>query len=99
MIPRFWKSVPELSMMSNHILDLMYGRHGYLLNSFNQTWLSPQKLEEYANVISNKGAPLTNCWGFIDGTVRPLCRPGQRLLYNGHERVHVIKFQCIVAPN
>ena len=39
--------------------------------------------------------------GFIDGTVRPVCRPGhdQRVLYNGHKKVHAIKFQSVVAPN
>ena len=51
----------------------------------------------------DKGAALSNCWGFIDldGTVRPICRPGkrQRLVYNGHKKVHAIKFQSIVAPN
>ena len=38
----------------------------------NQNWLSPQNLENYAQAINHKGAPLTNCWGFIDGTVRPV---------------------------
>ena len=35
------------------------------------------------------------------GPVRPICRPGtlQRTLYNGHKRVHAIKFQSVVAPN
>ena len=45
--------------------------------------------------------PLSNCWGFIDGTVRPVSRLGkhQRTNYNGHKRVHAIKFISIVAPN
>ena len=36
-----------------------------------------------------------------DGTVRPLCKPGQnqRALCNGHKRVHSIKFQSVVGPN
>ena len=48
-----------------------------------------------------KGAPLDSCWGFVDGTVRPICRPGenQRILYNGHKRVHSIKFQSVVTPS
>ena len=48
-----------------------------------------------------KGAALNNCCGFIDGTVRPISRPGkhQSLVYNGHKKVHAIKFQSIVAPN
>ena len=51
--------------------------------------------------MHDKGAPLNNCWGFIDGTVRPICRPGenQRTLYNGHKKVHALKYQSVVAAN
>src|SRR4051794_28192081 len=40
----------------------------------------------------------SNVWGFIDGTVRPIARPTrhQRQVYNGHKRVHAIKFQSAV---
>ena len=33
--------------------------------------------------------------------MRPLCKPdeNQRILYTGHETVHGIKFQSVVAPN
>ena len=33
--------------------------------------------------------------------MRPVARPGehQRVLFNGHKRVHAIKFQSVVAPN
>ena len=101
LIPKFGRPVPELCMMSNTIMDGVYANYGHLLQSFQQAWLAPDKLESYANAIHNKGAPLDNCWGFIDGTVRPVCRPGedQRVLYNGHKKVHSIKFQSVVAPN
>ena len=44
---------------------------------------------------------MDNFWGFVDGTVRPISGPGQnqRVLYNGHKRVHAIKFQSVVSPN
>ena len=44
---------------------------------------------------------LDNCWGFVDGTVRRISMPGhdQRIMYNGHKRVHAIKFQSVAAPN
>ena len=37
----------------------------------------------------------------MDGTVRSVCRPGerQRQLCNGHERVHGIIFQSTVCPD
>ena len=51
--------------------------------------------------MHEKGVALANCWGFIDGTVRPVSRPArnQRVLYNGHKKVHAINFQSIAAPN
>ena len=71
-----------------------------LLTDFNQDWLSRNNLENFAACIHRKGAPLDNCWGFIDGTVRPVSRPGeyQRILYNGHKKIHAIKYQSVVAP-
>lgn len=44
---------------------------------------------------------MRNCWGFVDGTVRPIARPGehQKVIYNGHKKVHALKFQSVVAPN
>ena len=58
-------------------------------------------LQEYADVIHAKGVPLENCFGFIDGTVRPIARPDQhqRIVYNGHKRVHSLKFQSVALPN
>jgi len=51
--------------------------------------------------MHDKGAALDFCWGFIDRTVRPVCFPGQnqRVLYNGHKRIHAFKFQSVVTPN
>ena len=47
------------------------------------------------------GAPLSNCFGFIDGTVIPILRPNsnQRILFNGHKRIHGVKFQSLALPN
>ena len=58
-------------------------------------------LQEYADVIHAEGAALNNCFGFIDGTVRPISCPGQhqRIVYNGHKRVDSLKFQSVALPN
>ena len=77
LVPRFERPVPELCMMSNSIMNFIYENYNYLLNDFNQPWLSRNKLEECSIAIHNKGAPLVNCFGFVDGTVRPCYRPGQ----------------------
>lgn len=88
-------------MISNTTMNLIYDNWQHLLVNLNQPWLSRQHLQEYAEVIHEKGAALENCWGFIDGTVRAISRPrrNQRVMYNGHKKMHAIKFQSIVAPN
>ena len=62
--------------------------------------MNPEKLQIYANAISAKGAPLDR-FVFIDGTLVRICRAGknQRIVYNGHKRVHAIKFQSLAPPN
>ena len=54
----------------------------------------------YADGVHSKGAALDNCFGFIDGTVRPISRPksNQRVVYNGHKGVHALKFQAVSLP-
>ena len=63
--------------------------------------LSPASLQEYANAIHRAGAALDKCLGLINGTVLAISRPGkdQRLVYNGHKRVHALKFQSVSLPN
>ena len=108
----FGREIPELSMVFNTVIDYLYARYGHLLLDLDQPWLSPDNLRRLADSVHDKGAPLTNCWGFIDGTARPICRPtiNQRAVFSGlpaenvcarcgHKRLHVIKFQSIMAPN
>lgn len=63
--------------------------------------ISEARLEQCAQVIHEKGAPLDNVWGFIDGTVRSICRPTrhQKVCYNGHKRVHALKYQSVTTPD
>ena len=101
LIPTFGRSLTEPCNITSVINKHMFETHGHLLTNLNQPWLSIHRLQEFANAIRHKSAPLSNCLGFIDGTVRPLCWPGQkqRYLYNGHKRTHAIKFHSIAAPN
>ena len=101
LVPQFGRSVPELSMIMNTVVDYIFERHGDKITSWNHQLLSPENLKIYAETIHQKGAALDNCFGFIDGTVRQICRPGemQRIVYNGHKRVHALKFQSVTLPN
>jgi hypothetical protein len=63
--------------------------------------LAPARLQEYASAIHAKGAPLDSVWGFLDCTIRGICRPSrwQRVAYNGYKKIHAIKFQAVKLPN
>jgi len=63
--------------------------------------MDKHSLQEFSQAVYHKNAPIQNCWGFIDGTVRPMCRPSvnQKASYNGHKRCHALKYQAIMAPN
>ena len=39
--------------------------------------LPSQASPVYDQVIAKGGAALDNCWGFVDGTARPVCRPSE----------------------
>ena len=87
LIPRFGRPVPELSMISSLVVDTIDQEHNHRITQWNDTLLNPALLETYARAIQQIGSPLHNCFGFIDGTVRPVCRPdqNQRIVYNGHK--------------
>ena len=101
MIPTFGVSVPDLCMIYNTVIDYIFNERGHLISHWNHTLLSPENLQRYADSIAAKGAALQNCFGFVDGTVRPICRPkhNQRVVYNGHKRVHSLKFQSVIVQN
>ena len=62
--------------------------------------LLPHKLASYADAIHQKGAPLENCFRFVDGTVLRISpKLNQNIVYNGHKRVHALKFQRLALPN
>lgn len=59
------------------------------------------RFELYSQLILNKCNAAENIWGFIDGTLRKICRPTyfQRAAYSGHKRTHGIKFQSVTTPD
>ena len=101
MMPIFGRSVPEMSMICNQVTDWIYNTHGHKVTRWNHGILNPPLMATYADGVHSKGAALDNCFGFIDGTVRPISRPmsNQRVVYNGHKRVHALKFQAVTLPN
>lgn len=110
-----------LSEIFNYMIDHIASEKGHVLKNFNQPYLSSERIDLMCESISGKGSPYKRCFGFVDGTVRAICRPstdqrevpkytvyvncGTKLnllwfqFYNGHKRVHSIKFQSVMFPN
>jgi len=44
---------------------------------------------------------LPGIWGFVDGTMRAFCQPGedQASFYSAYKKMHAFKFQSIVTPD
>ena len=63
-------------------------------------WLF-RSIPSLAIAVNRKAGILMNCFGVIDGTVRAICRPklNQEVVFNGHKRVHSLKFQSVTLPN
>ncbi|KAK7481138.1 hypothetical protein BaRGS_00027571 [Batillaria attramentaria] len=94
----FGRSISQLSLIFKEVSNLIIDNFGHKLSSLDQAWIDP---ERFAQAVADKGAPLNNCWGLIDGTAREMTRPSedQRHVFSGHKRKHVLKFQSIMAPN
>ena len=77
MIQIFARPIPQLSITCNQMTNLIYKNWNHLLSNLNQPWLSRQLLQGFCNTIHQKGAALSNCWGFVNGTVRPISRSNE----------------------
>lgn len=55
MISRFGRAIPQLSMISNKMLNILYDDWGHFLRDFNPDWLSPDNLQLYADAILRSG--------------------------------------------
>jgi hypothetical protein len=73
-------------------------RNEHVINTVFHPWLNH---EDMAAAVVAKGSPLTNIWGFVDGTLIKICRPSedQEEMYNGHKRFHGVKYQTVMCPN
>ena len=79
-------------------MDDLFQRFETRLTSLDLVWLNKGA---FSDAIHAKGAALYNCWGFVDGTARPVACPvrNQSILFSGRKRVHCIKFQVTITNN
>ncbi|KAL3247655.1 hypothetical protein MRX96_056932 [Rhipicephalus microplus] len=106
---RWWDLEPLFGRHSSALSDIVSQLFGHIDSTFghlladvnNHSWLSLNDLEEYSEAVYNRGAPLRYCWGFVDGTARPICRPtvNQRIYFSGHKRQHSVKYQSVMCAN
>jgi nuclease HARBI1 len=96
----FHRSKAALSTIFNHALAHVHEKTKHLL-TFDPHRLSGEYFNRMARLNRTKCPLLPNCIGYIDGTVRPICKPSrdQRVFYNGHKRVHALKFHNILFPD
>ncbi len=90
----------EISLLLGHMVFHVYDNFHNLLENSLEMWIP--SLPKFRDVIVGQGAPVgLNIWCFLDGTLRPMCRPsyGQRSQYSGHKRVHGLKFEILSLPN
>jgi len=82
------------------VLNHIYTNFKHCITGIDR-WANTGSMSTWANAIHAAGAPAPRCVGFIDGTFRPSCRPGehQEELYSGYKKLHGIKFQSVTAPN
>lgn len=100
--PLFGLSAEYLSVVSKYVMNFIYEQKSHLLFDLNNlNWLDRNRMRYYARAVRNKGAALMNCWGFIDGTARPICRPSidQENYFSGHKRHHCLKYQSVLCPD
>jgi hypothetical protein len=95
----FQRSRSWLSMVFNDVVIHLITRYVDKLN-WDERRLSRDNLLRYAVKVHQAGGGHT-IWGFIDGTMRAICRPkrNQRLYYSGYKKCHAIKFQAVTTPD
>ncbi|ETW01633.1 hypothetical protein H310_06264 [Aphanomyces invadans] len=101
MVQTFGRSREALSSIANSVVQHVYDKFGHLLQ-WDYDRLNADWMKSCGDAIHAQGAPLTTCIGFIDGTVRGICRPGkkvQKSVYNGHKRKHALKYQAVTSPD
>ncbi|KAH8021365.1 hypothetical protein HPB51_015512 [Rhipicephalus microplus] len=70
----FGRHSSTISSLTIEVLRHLDEKFFHLLDDVNNySWLTIDTLENFLKAIYAKGAPLINCWGFIDGTAHAVC--------------------------
>ena len=99
----FGKHSSQLSEIFWECLEKFVETRGHLLTGDVCAEFVAEKASTCAEAVHRKSQAMSNCIGFIDGTVIGISRPRgsrmQNVVYNGHKRKHALKYQTIVTPD
>lgn len=92
---KYDRSASAISEGVNELVLYLDDKWSFLLHFDKDGVMSPSRLASYAAAIHAAGAPLKSICGFIDCTLRHICRPSlwQRIAYTRHKRYHALKYQ------
>ena len=65
---------------------------------FKKKRANTKAIYRYANAVKDASG-LPGIWGFVDGSMRPFCRPreDQACFYSEYNKAHAFKFQSIIT--
>jgi nuclease HARBI1 len=94
-------SQSAISECINELVEFLDEHWEHLLQCDGEHLLHPSQLSYCAEAMHNHGAPLKSVFAFIHCTIRRICHPTwfQCVAYNGHKKIHVLKFQALMLPN
>ena len=83
----------------NHVAVFLYKRFGDKMSTLDRERYNDDYILRLCDAGFQKNGVMENIWGFIDATIRPCARPVrfQKVVYNGKNKVHSIKFQTVVT--
>jgi hypothetical protein len=96
----FGREYSQISRIISVTTDIIFKRWAPIM-LFDVRRLSSETLQRYGSAFKDAGLPYENLWGFIDGTIRKICRPSknQRIYYSGHKRCHCLRYQNVTTPD
>ena len=75
MISMFGRRAPILSLIAIEVIDCIYNVHSHKITEWIKIFVSPTKLQLYADAVHRKGAALSNSFGYVNSIVRLIRRP------------------------
>ena len=95
----FGRSASACSVIVNHGIQLLYARFGTRLYEFD-VLLVMQRIHLYQEAIRKKSKnAVTTCFGFIDGTVHFIARPGTKRRVRGIRNRNNIQRAVYISPD